>query len=44
MFSFGGVDVEYGEADGSAYIYRMTATAPGPQTWAASRWGTRRTM
>ena len=32
MFSFGGVDVEYGEADGSAYIYRMTATAPGPQT------------
>lgn len=30
--SFGGVDVEYFEADGTDYVYRMTATAPGPHT------------
>ena len=31
-FSYGGVDVEYFEADGTDYVYRLTTTAPGPST------------
>ena len=31
-FSFGGVDAEYSETDGTGYIYRLTATSPGPHT------------
>ena len=30
--SFGGVDVEYFEADETDCVYRMTTTAPGPRT------------
>ena len=32
MFSFGGVDVAYLDADGTDNIYRMATTVPGPRT------------